>query len=114
MFTLMQPKGAQGLRRVVTLDEICADCGFSANQVRWFVRRGSLRRRYGRTVYGFDLDDVNRFLLDLNNGRLPVSDLEQARRAKLRAQRAAKKKVQPKSPGIRVERHARRGLERAG
>lgn len=61
--------GAIGARTVYTWDEVCGFLGMSRLQVKGFVRKHELVKRYDG-AFGFDQGDVNDFLHRLNHGKI--------------------------------------------
>jgi hypothetical protein len=62
---------ATSLRTVYTYREVQEFLGMTFNQVRSLVQSGKLRKRY-RGKYGFDQGDINKFIHDLNHGRVTL------------------------------------------
>ena len=63
---LIAPKGH---RTALSPKEVCKHLGMTAAQIRWYVRTGKLLKRFDGP-FPFDLTDVNKFILEVNNGML--------------------------------------------
>lgn len=58
-----------GQREVMTYGEVGKSLGMTYNQVRHLTLAGKLKRRFSGT-FPFYYEDVNRFIMDLNSGKV--------------------------------------------
>ncbi|MBE7465571.1 MAG: hypothetical protein HS116_19005 [Planctomycetes bacterium] len=60
-----------GKREVLSYREVMAMLGLTYNQVKNLVATGRLKRRFSG-VFPLHYEDVNRFIMDLNTGRVTL------------------------------------------